>query len=122
VIGYGLRLPGAPNREAFWQLLCEGRCAVTQVPPDRFPTEAYYHPKAGADVPGRSYSFAAGILDDVWGFDPTAFGISPREAIQMDPQQRHLLEVTYEAIEHAGLPRRTTQPDSCSIRPRSTCT
>lgn len=103
VIGYSLRLPGAPDRAAFWQLLSEGRCAVTQVQADRFPREAFYHPRAGAEVPGRSYTFAAGVLDDVWGFDPAAFGISPREAAQVDPQQRHLLEVTYEAIEHAAL-------------------
>jgi acyl transferase domain-containing protein/acyl carrier protein len=83
--------------------LSEGRCAISRIPADRFPIEVFGHPRAGADVPGRSYTFAAGILDDVWGFDPTAFGISPREAAQMDPQQRHLLEVTYEALEHAGL-------------------
>ncbi|HJQ57142.1 MAG TPA: beta-ketoacyl synthase N-terminal-like domain-containing protein, partial [Vineibacter sp.] len=99
VVGYALRLPGAPDRQAFWRLLSEGRCAVTRVPADRFPHESFYHPAARTDVPGRSYTFAAGVLDDVWSFDPTVFGISPREAAQMDPQQRHLLEVTYEAFE-----------------------
>ncbi|WP_178133513.1 type I polyketide synthase [Vineibacter terrae] len=103
IIGYALRVPGAPDREAFWRMLSEGRCAVTRVPADRFPLGAFYHPKASADIPGRSYTFAAGVLDDVWSFDPTVFGISPREAAQMDPQQRHLLQVVYEAIEHAGL-------------------
>ncbi|MCW5744746.1 MAG: SDR family NAD(P)-dependent oxidoreductase [Alphaproteobacteria bacterium] len=96
-------MPGARNRQGFWQLLADERCAVSKIPPDRFPTESFYHPKARTDVPGRSYTFAAGVLDDVWSFDPTVFGISPREAAQMDPQQRHLLEVTYEAFEHAGL-------------------
>jgi len=103
VIGYALRLPGAPDSQAFWRLLSEGRCAVTRIPDDRFPLQSFYHPKAGAEIPGRSYTFAAGVLDDVWAFDPTVFGISPREAAQMDPQQRHLLQVVYEAIEHAGL-------------------
>ena len=79
------------------------RCAITRVTPDRFPTDAFFHPKAGADIPGRSYTFAAGLIDNVWDFDPAVFGISPREAAQIDPQQRHLLEVTYEALEHAGL-------------------
>ena len=79
------------------------RCAITRVTPDRFPTDAFFHPKAGADVPGRSYTFAAGLIDNVWDFDPAVFGISPREAAQIDPQQRHLLEVTYEALEHSGL-------------------
>ncbi len=103
VIGYALRLPGASSRDAFWQLLSEGRCAIAQIPPDRFSVEGYYHPKAGQEIPGRSYTFAAGLIDNVWDFDPGVFGISPREAAQIDPQQRHLLEVTYEAIEHAGL-------------------
>ncbi len=103
VIGYALRVPGAQDRQSFWHLLADGRCAVTRVPADRFPHESFYHPRAGAEVPGRSYTFAAGVLDDVWSFDPTVFGISPREAAQMDPQQRHLLQVVYEAIEHAGL-------------------
>jgi acyl transferase domain-containing protein/NADPH:quinone reductase-like Zn-dependent oxidoreductase/acyl carrier protein len=53
---------------------------------------------------GRSYTWAAGILDDIWGFDPAPFGISPREAEQMDPQQRLLLELTWEALEDAGIP------------------
>lgn len=103
VIGYALRLPGAGSRDAFWQLLMDRRCAITRVTPDRFPTDAFFHPKAGADVPGRSYTFAAGLIDNVWDFDPAVFGISPREAAQIDPQQRQLLEVTYEALEHSGL-------------------
>jgi len=103
IIGYALKLPGANSRASFWELLANGRCAVTHVPSDRFSAETFYHPKAGADVPGRSYTFAAGLIDNVWDFDPGVFGISPREATQIDPQQRHLLEVTYEAIEHAGL-------------------
>ncbi|MGD9921847.1 MAG: type I polyketide synthase, partial [Pseudorhodoplanes sp.] len=103
VIGYGLRFPGATNRNTFWRLLSERRCAVGAIPTDRFPLDSVYHPRAGSDVPGRSYTFAAGLIDNVWDFDPGVFGISPREAAQIDPQQRHLLEVTYEAIEHANL-------------------
>src|SRR5207237_10911771 len=57
--------------------------------------------------PGKSYTWAAGILDDVWSFDPAAFGISPREVEQMDPQQRLLLELTWEALEDAGIARST---------------
>ncbi len=59
------------------------------------------HPR-GAER-GKSYTWAAGTLADVWGFDPAAFGLSPREAEQMDPQQRLLLELTWEALEDAGL-------------------
>eukprot|EP01037_Dinobryon_pediforme_P023642 gene23642-25143_t len=101
LIGYACRLPGAADASAFWSLLEAGRCAVTEVPADRFPRDRYYHPDRS--VPGKSYTFKAGVLDDVFGFDPGFFGISPREAIQMDPQQRLLLQVVHEAIEQAGI-------------------
>ena len=52
---------------------------------------------------GRSYTWAAGVLPDIWGFDPAVFRISPREAEQIDPQQRLLLELAFEASEDAGL-------------------
>ena len=63
------------------------------------------HPR-GAER-GKSYTWAAGVLDDIWAFDPSAFGISPREAEQMDPQQRLLLELAWEALEDAGIPPST---------------
>src|SRR5262249_22229254 len=101
VVGYACRMPGARNSEAFWHLLKQNRCSVTWITPDRFPANPYHHPSVGQK--GRSYTFAAGVIDDVWGFDATAFGMSPREAEQVDPQQRHLLEVTYDALSHAGV-------------------
>ncbi|MBL6076904.1 SDR family NAD(P)-dependent oxidoreductase [Belnapia sp. T18] len=102
ILGAACRLPGAPDPDAFWSLLAEGRDAVTSIPPERFTRDAFAHPRRGE--PGKSYSFAAGVLDDVAGFDAAAFGISPREAAEMDPQQRLLLELAAEALEDAGLP------------------
>ncbi|GJD35707.1 L-threonine 3-dehydrogenase [Methylobacterium aerolatum] len=87
--------------DGLWRLLSEGRCAVGQIPGDRFSVERFLHPRSHER--GKSYTFAAGTLDDVWSFDPAVFGISPREAEQMDPQQRMLLELTWEALEDAGL-------------------
>ena len=101
IVGRSCRLPGAPSVEALWTLLSEGRCAVTRIPDDRWSLDRLLHPKAER---GRTYTWAAGALDDIWGFDPAAFGISPREAEQMDPQQRLLLELAWEALEDAGLP------------------
>lgn len=101
ISGYACRLPHAPDAAAYWDLLANGKCAITTVTPDRFDVARFYSPNVTAT--GKSYSFAAGMLDDVWGFDPAFFGISPREALQMDPQQRLLLKVVWEALEHAGL-------------------
>ena len=101
VVGYAGRLPGASTIDRFWSLLRDNRSSVGWITPDRFPTEAFYHPSP--EQAGRSYTFAAGLIDDIWGFDAAAFGMSPREAEQVDPQQRHLLEVTHDALAHAGI-------------------
>lgn len=101
ISGYACRLPGAHDADAYWRLLSEGRCAVSSVTADRFDATRFYSPNVTAI--GKSYSFTAGMLDDVWGFDPGFFGISHREAQQMDPQQRVLLQVVWEALEHAGV-------------------
>ncbi len=77
-----------------------GGCAVSKIPADRWPHSLHYHPRTKER--GRSYTFAAGVLDDIWGFDPSVFRISPREAEQIDPQQRLLLELAFEACENAG--------------------
>jgi acyl transferase domain-containing protein/NADPH:quinone reductase-like Zn-dependent oxidoreductase/short-subunit dehydrogenase/acyl carrier protein len=71
------------------------------VPADRFSLARFGHPRR--QERGKSYTWAAGVLDDLWGFDPGVFGISPREAEQMDPQQRILLQLTWEALEDAGI-------------------
>lgn len=101
IVGYACRVPGARHTAGLWQLLESNRCSVGRITPDRFPTGAFQHPSI--DQMGRSYTFAAGVIDDVWGFDAAAFGMSPREAEQADPQHRHLLEVTYDALAHAGI-------------------
>lgn len=101
VVGFACRMPGARHSNDFWHLLRDNRCSVTRVTPDRFPTRTFFHPSPGQA--GRSYTFAAGIIDDVWGFDAAAFGMSPREAEQADPQHRHLLEVAHDALTHAGI-------------------
>ncbi|MBO1079810.1 SDR family NAD(P)-dependent oxidoreductase [Roseomonas haemaphysalidis] len=102
IVGAACRLPGAPDLEAFWSLLAAGVDAVGTLPAGRFAQDAFLHPRKSE--PGRAYSFAAGHLGDISGFDAPAFGLSPREAMEMDPQQRLLLEVAAEAVEDAGIP------------------
>ncbi|MBF0135020.1 MAG: type I polyketide synthase [Magnetococcales bacterium] len=102
VVGMGCRFPGgAATPEAFWQLLREGRDAMREVPPARWDIEAFYNPDP--DVPGKMYTRVGGFLDQVDRFDPQFFGISPRETQSMDPHQRLVLEVTWEALENAHM-------------------
>ena len=105
VIGMSCRLPGAGNPDAFWSMLRQERCSISTIGSDRWAVERFYHPRRGE--PGRSYTIAAGLIDAPHGFDAAAFRISPREAEQMDPQQRILLELVWEALEDAGLPPST---------------
>ncbi len=101
ISGYSCRLPQASDPEAFWRVLEERRCVIGEVMADRWAKALFQHPDKAAL--GRSYTFAAGQVEDIWRFDPGFFGVSPREAVQMDPQQRLLLMAVWEAVEHAGL-------------------
>lgn len=101
IIGRACRLPGANSAAELWDVLAGGRCTVSRIPGDRWPQERLLHPRPKER--GRSYTWAAGVLEDIWGFEPAVFGISPREAEQMDPQQRLLLELAWEALEDAGI-------------------
>jgi malonyl CoA-acyl carrier protein transacylase len=101
IIGIGCRFPGAKDPESFWQLLRNGVDAIAQVPEDRWDIDAFYDPEPG--TPGKMSTRWGGFLEQVDQFDPSFFGISPREVERMDPQQRLVLEVAWEALENAGL-------------------
>ena len=103
VVGIACRFPGGANDpEAFYRLLREGRDAITVVPGSRWDADAFYD--ADPSARDRMNSRWGGFVDDVDRFDAAFFGIPAREAVGIDPQQRHLLEVTWEALERAGLP------------------
>ncbi len=102
VVGVGCRLPGqVTDPESFWRLLEEGGDAIVDVPADRWDASAFFSEDVAA--PGKIACRAGGFIEDVDKFDPEFFGISPREAESMDPQQRILLQVSWEALEHAGI-------------------
>ncbi|MES2946432.1 MAG: SDR family NAD(P)-dependent oxidoreductase, partial [Pseudomonadota bacterium] len=101
IIGLACRVPGAADPEAFWQLLVGGVEAVGEMPRKRIDVEALFDPDAS--VPGRMSTRRGGFLEQVDLFDAGFFGMSPREALEVDPQQRLILELAWEALERAGI-------------------
>ncbi len=101
LIGIGCRFPGGANDyQSFWQNLLAGKDCLEDTPKNRFDAKNLYSKdKAKA---GRLSSARGGYIDGFDEFDPSFFGIGPREAECMDPQQRKLLEVAWEALEDAG--------------------
>jgi acyl transferase domain-containing protein len=105
IVGMSCRFPGgADNPEKLWNMLAKGVDGWSEVPESRFRWESFYHPdpEIQAATNHRGGHF---IAQDIAAFDAKFFGgIGVREAETMDPQQRMLLELTYEALENAGVP------------------
>ena len=90
IVGMACRFPLGDTPDSIWAQLKAGREGVTTVPAERWAT-------------GRGAVVHGGFLSRVDRFDAEFFGISPREAVATDPQQRLILEVAWEALEHAGI-------------------
>lgn len=112
IIGMSFRFPGT-DAGTYWSDLIDGQDFISAVEPSRWAQETFRHPNK--NHPGTSYTFAAGSIGDVSGFDAAFFGISPREAAQMDPQQRLLLEMSWEAFENSGIKPSAVKGTSCGV-------
>ncbi|WP_228803873.1 type I polyketide synthase [Nocardia higoensis] len=108
IVGIGCRYAGGiDSPESFWDFLVGKGDGVVDIPATRWDVDRYYDPDKR--TPGRMYTKRAAFLTgDPWAFDPDFFGISPREAASMDPQQRLILEVAWEALDDAGIAGRVT--------------
>ena len=114
VVGMGCRWPGGCNTpEEFWQMLSNGTDALTEVPADRWSLDEYFDSDPSVD--GKMYMRRAGFVDQIDEFDAKFFGISPREAVSMDPQQRLMLETSWEALENAGIPPTSLKGGSTGV-------
>ena len=100
IVGSAGRFPGAKNNDEFWQMLIDGRSATGPLPPLRW-DEYLGDPVVRTKMAEENTD--GGYMDGIASFDHEFFGISPLEAQNMDPQQRIMLEVAWEALEDAGL-------------------
>jgi len=102
IVGMACRFPGlGQHLEDYWHLLHNGIDAIGKIPPNRWDVNAYYDSKS--ETPGKMYTREGGFIDPIDQFDAAFFNITPREAVSVDPQQRLLMEVGWEALEHAGI-------------------
>ncbi|KAJ5519098.1 Acyl transferase/acyl hydrolase/lysophospholipase [Penicillium expansum] len=115
IVGMGCRLPGkASSPSRLWELLVSNQTAHCEVPSERYNAASYYHPDA--ERPGSINSTGGYFIqEDIRAFENAFFGINNLEAMSMDAQQRKLLEVTYEALENAGVPLEKIQGSNTGV-------
>ena len=103
VIGLSCRFPGGGNSPAFFsENLKNGVDAASRVPEERWRSDLFYD--ASKQAPGTTHASQANFLTvPVYDFDAPFFNISGKESLSMEPQQRMLLEISWEALESAGL-------------------
>ena len=101
VVGMACKFPGAPDLESYWRLLEGGVNAVTEgVPGSGVGRVGELY--ADAEVQSDACRFGA-FIEGIDLFDAEFFRISPVEAQLLDPQQRLMLETSWQALEDAGL-------------------
>lgn len=112
IIGSAGRFPGAANNDEFWKVLIEGRSTTGPLPEKRW-SEYAGDPVVRSKM--AEENTAGGYLDDIESFDNEFFGLSPLEATNMDPQQRIMLELAWEALEDAKLPANQLRGESVGV-------
>lgn len=99
IVGMACLFPGAPDLRRFWQNICQGVDAISEVPAARW-DPSFHDPDSKAV--DRFYCRRGGFVDEHAVFDPLAFGIMPRIAEAVEPDQLLALKIGYQALRDAG--------------------
>lgn len=113
IIGMSCRFPQAPNLETFWELLSGGKDTIREVPRERWDYNDYYD--KNPDARNKTNQRHASMLDNIHDFDPLFFSISPAEATEMNPSQKLMLELSWEAIENSKQPLENFQNKNVGV-------
>ncbi|WP_172808010.1 polyketide synthase Pks13 [Corynebacterium mycetoides] len=112
IVGTAGRFPGADSVEEFWELLARGEVTTGPLPEERW-TEYLGDPVVRARL--ESENTGGGYLSDIASFDNEMFGLSPLESVNMDPQQRIMLELAFEALEDAHIPANSLRGEAVGV-------
>lgn len=115
IVGIGCRFPGSSSSaEKFWEMMLNETDTIRDVPFDRWNSKKYYSKNDSRS--GKIRSEQGGFLNEnTLDFDSLFFDMSPRESELLDPQQRMLMEVTYEAFENAGITLEAVKGSSTGV-------
>lgn len=109
IVGIGCRFADARGPNELYEIVRGRRNTVRDAPQHRielgYDIDHFYDPRPR--IPGKISSKKGGFLEHPELFDPEAFGIAPRDALTMEPQQRLMIEVTWDALDDAGIPPET---------------
>ncbi|MDF1810998.1 MAG: SDR family NAD(P)-dependent oxidoreductase [Verrucomicrobiales bacterium] len=112
IVGLGCRFPGADGVDEYWRLLRNGVDGTCEIPSDRWNVDELYDPVPAS---GKIYTKRGGFLPDIAEFDAKFFGISDQDASWMDPQHRMMLEVSWHALQSAGLDPKNLEDPSVGV-------
>ena len=117
IVGIGCRFADARGPEEFWEIVRSERNTVREVPEHRielgYDIDHFYDPRPG--IPGKISSRLGGFIEHPELFDPAAFGLTPRDAVGMEPQQRLMVEVTWDALVDAGIVPEALQGERVAV-------